>query len=286
MRRIKADLFKNIMWRWIIIPTIIILVGAVTFAVVRLTYVQAELITSLQSNFELLSSQYAEFHEDYDTLHSKYEALASEYESLEADFKSFRSDYDTLQGRILELQNSYDNLKDDNEELRGLLNQYEKVPHSYYSIDKFPDYSNHYQELENFLSVDFTLPRDYEVGVFDCSESAAFLEWVLQNAGFITHIAIGPAPWERDSGYHAWVIVYTEEHKVAIEATAITGEYKMLGLFSGRTPGIVYSDDPLIPGWQHYYEGYEHLYKNIYEAIRSYRGTREWNWWEGYWGFE
>ncbi len=130
------------------------------------------------------------------------------------------------------------------------------------------------------------MPRDYEVGVFDCSESAAFLEWTLQNAGFNAHIAIGPAPWEEDGGYHAWVLVYTEEHKVAIETTAITGEYEMLGLFSGRTPGVVYSEDPLIPGWQNYYEGYEYLYKNIYEAVRGYTGIREWNWWEGYWGFE
>ena len=107
----------------------------------------------------------------------------------------------------------------------------------------------------------------------------------MENAGFEAQIATGPTPWD-PSSYHAWVIVNTEEYKVAIEATALTGEYNLLYLFMGRVPGIVYGDDPRIPGWQNYYNGYDHLFNNIYLAIRNYGALQEWNWWEGYWGFK
>lgn len=282
MRRMKGVQIK----RWITVILVAILVGVVAFAGVRMTYMQAQLIKSLQDNYELLSLQHARFQENYDQLYQKYGKLTSDYESLESDFGSFSSDYDVLKGRILELQSSYKKLEDENKELRSLLDQYEEVPHAYYSVEKLPSYSNHFNELEYFLNFEFTLPRSYEINVFDCSEAVAYLEWNLENAGFKTYIAVGPIPWEPDSGYHAWVIVYTEEHTVAIEATALTGEYKFLRFFMRRTPGIVYSNDLLIPGWQNYYEGYDHLFKNIYEATRSHGSIEEWNWWEGYWGFK
>ncbi len=282
MRRVKSVQIE----RWITVILVTILVGVVAFAGVRMTYMQAQLINSLQDNYGLLSSQYAKFQEDYGQLYSQYEKLTSDYESLESDFKSFSSDYDVAKGRIFELQSSYRKLESENKTLRSLLDQYEEVPHAYYSFEKFPSYSNHFNELERFLNLEFTLPRSYEINVFDCSEVTAYLEWNLENVGFKTRIAVGPIPWEPDSGYHAWVIVYTEEHTVAIEATALTGEYQFSQLFMRRTPGIVYLNDPLIPGWQNYYEGYDHLFENIYEATRNGVSIEEWNWWEGYWGFK
>lgn len=240
---------------------------------------------SLESNYNTLQSNYNSLESNYAVLQSKYAALESNYNSLESEHKSLQSSYDVLQGRVSELQISYNRLEAENRELQTLLDQYEKVPHAYYSIEGSTQYSNTYEELCQFLTYEFVLPRGYRANVFDCSESAAYLEWALENAGFNAYIATGSAPWEPSSGYHAWVIAYTAEYKAAIEATALTGEYYLLYLFAGRIPGIVYGDDSLIPGWNNYYNGYDTRLKNIYEAIRNSGTTEEWNWWEGYWGF-
>lgn len=240
---------------------------------------------SLESNYNSLESNYAVLQSKYTTLESNYNSLESNYNSLESDYKSLQSSYDVLQGRVSELQFSYNRLEAENRELQRLLDQYEKVPHAYYSIKGSTHHSNTYEELCEFLTYEFVLPRGYKLNVFDCSESAAYLEWALENAGFNAYIATGPAPSNPSSGYHAWVIAYFEGYRVAIEATALTGEYYLLYLFAGRVPGIVYGDDSLIPGWENYYEGYDNLFKNIYQAIRYHEITEEWNWWEGFWGF-
>lgn len=264
------------MKRWITIAVITILVGGLIFGGLRITDIQAQL-NRLQSDYVSLQSQYGE-------LSSNYKSLESNYESLESDFKSLRSDYDILQGRMAALQSSYNRLEAENRDLQRLLEQYEKVPHAYYSTGAFPYHANTYEELEWFLIFEFESPRGYELNVFDCSESAAYLEWALETAGFDAQIAVGRAPFNPNIG-HAWVIAYPKGYRVAIEATALTGEYNLLYLFIGRVRGIVYRDDLLIPGWKDYYEGYDHLFENIYYAIRNYGTLEEWNWWEGYFGF-
>jgi len=240
---------------------------------------------SLQSNYNSLQSNYNSLESSHTVLQSKYTTLESNYNSLESDYESLQSSYDVLQGRMSELQSSYNRLEAENRNLQTLLEQYEKVPHAYYSTGAFPVYSNTYEQLSRFLTFEFVLPGGYKVNVFDCSESAAYLEWALENAGFDAQIAIGRTPWNPSSGYHAWVIAHTKEYKVAIEATALTGEYNLLYLFAGRVPGIVYDNDSLIHGWENYYEGHDNLFENIYKAIRNRGTTEEWNWWEGYWGF-
>lgn len=287
MPRMKDSRIKG----WVAAVVITVLVGAILFFGIRMTYIQAQLIESLESNYKLLSAQYERFQEDYDLLYSKYTELTSDYESVESDFKSFELDYKVLEGRVSELQRNNDKLEDENKELRRLLVEYEKVPHDYYSVETFSHRSNVFSELEDFLRSEFVLPRAYEADVFDCSESVAYLEWALENAGFEAYIAVGPVPWDPSSGYHAWVIAYTEESQVAIEATVLTGEYSLpwifARLFPSRTPGIVYQDDQQISGWQNYYEGYDYLFKNIFEAyLNDMYSIEEWNWWEGYWGFK
>jgi len=257
-------------WRWVGIALIVVLVVGGVFSGIE--------INNLKNKVRDLESDYAGLQSDYNSSQGNYTSLQSNYSSL-------RSDYDILQGRMSELQSNNDELEAENENLSRRLEQYEKVPHSYYSIGTFSRRANTYEELESFLTRDFELPRSYERDVFDCTESSAYLEWALENAGFDARIANGPTPWD-PSDYHAWVIVYTTDGEVAIEATELTGESKLHNLFLGRTPGIVNEDDPLIPYWEDYYEGYDYLYKNIYECIRECEGIEEWNWWEGYWGFK
>jgi tetratricopeptide (TPR) repeat protein len=168
-----------------------------------------------------------------------------------------------------------------------------KVPSGYYQSDKFRNHNNTLEELESFLVNEFMLPRGYKVNEFDCSESAAYLEWALEDAGFNAYIAVGLAPWNPKLGYHAWVIVITNDNRsVAIESTVLTNkDFPQKGLvnllkylFTSKAPGIVYynENDPVS---QNYYYHYDHLYKDIYEAIRGYGSAEQWNWWEGYWGF-
>ncbi len=178
-----------------------------------------------------------------------------------------------------QLQSSYNRLEAENRELQRLLDQYEKVPHAYYSTGAFPHHSNTYEELSQFLSSEFEMPRGYKLNVFDCSESAAYVEWALENAGFMAEIVVGPSP----SGggiYHAWVLVQTIDYRVAIEPTALSGRGRYVWLSWERVPGVIYSEDTLIDGWENYYEGYDESFKNIYMAIRQFGTSQEWNWWE------
>lgn len=258
------------MWRWISVALIVILVGGGVFSGMTITNTRKQL---------------DELESDYATLQSDYYSLEYSYSLLESNYESLHSDYYILQGEMSQLESSYSQLQAENESLRQLLKQYEEVPHAYYYTGPFSHHSNTYEELCWFLTYEFYIPGDYEVDVFDCSESAAYLEWALETAGFDAYIATGRTPWSPNSGHHAWVITYTKDYIVAIEATALTGEYYLWYAFTGRVPGIVYSNDLIVPGWHNYYEGYDNLYNNIYQVIRNHGSTEEWNWWEGFWGF-
>jgi uncharacterized protein YoxC len=232
-----------------------------------------------------LQSQVSNYREQNAQLESQISQLKADYQRLQSEQDILKGQYNYLQGQYNYLQSSYNSLNAENNQLRNLLDLYEKVPHSYYSSGNFFHHGNTYNELCSFLMWEFTLPRGYELGVFDCSEASSYLEWALENAGFNAYIAVGPTPWSQGSGYHAWVIAFTtDNYRVPIEATALTGGFNLLSLFMLRTPGIVYSQDPLIPGWQNYYGGYDRLFKNIYEAVRAYGSVQEWNWWDAYWG--
>jgi hypothetical protein len=154
------------------------------------------------------------------------------------------------------------------------------IPSGYYSTDRFSDYSGSFSDLEDFLSR-FELPVEYEEDVFDCSESSAFLEWALEDAGFNASYARGPAPWNPSEGLHAWVIVRTTDgYKVAIEATALTGNTlwdRITSFFTGRVKGIVYSNNPHINA----YCSPESEYSDIYETIRAKRNLEDCDWWAG-----
>jgi cell division protein FtsB len=234
-------------------------------------------LMSLESNYRTLQSQYYELKNQYYSLEEKYRNLESNYRSLEISYNSLKVEYEYLKNENFQLKARI-------KELEDLLNEFKKVPHGYYNPNVYSSRDKSFKELEQFLTFGFRLPRNYKEGVFDCSESAAYLEWALENAGFDAYIVTGPAPWDPNAGYHAWVIVYTKEYTVAIEPTVLTGGLvsKLKYLLTGKAPGVIYRGDKYENG---YYYGYTRIYKNIYEAIENYRSVGEWNWWEGYWGF-
>jgi len=238
------------------------------------------------NNYNQLDANYNMLQSNFSSLQSDFQSLTSKYDTLESEYKSLEDERDTLKGEVTSLSAENSKLQFENRDLQRLLNEYESVPHSYYSSGGFSHHSNTFDELCYFLTFEFALPRGYEENIFDCSESSAYLEWALENAGFDAEIAFGRTPWDSTSGYHAWVMAYPTGYNVAIEATALTGEYNWVTLFAGRIPGIVYGDDPLIPGWENYYHGYDNKFRNIYLAIRNWDSGVEWNWWEGFFGFE
>jgi hypothetical protein len=238
------------------------------------------------NNYNLLDANNKVLQSNYNLLNADFESLQGIYRKLEADYESLESNYRTLQGKVTTLQINNDKLQLRNRDLERLLSEYENVPHSYYSASGIPQHSNTWEDLGEFLSYEFSLPTGYEKNVFDCSESTAYLEWALENAGFDAYIAVGPTPWDQSEGYHAWVLAYTVDYRVAIEATALTGEYHWAYLFNNRIPGVIYGDDNMIPGWENYDEGYDDSFRNIYYAICDFGTGKEWNWWEGYFEFQ
>ena len=180
----------------------------------------------------------------------------------------------------------YIRVRSELDDLKALLEKYEEVPYDYYETNSFNDHDNRLDELESFLAQEFRSPEGSKKREWDCSESSAYVEWVLEDAGFDAWIAVGRAPWNPDLGYHAWVILYTDEHSgtgvYVIEPTALTGGLApaLQYLLSREAPGLIYRDDQYEEG---YYLGYEKRYKNIYWAIRDSGNVAEWDWWSGCW---
>jgi hypothetical protein len=86
--------------------------------------------------------------------------------------------------------------------------------------------------------------RDYAKDVFDCSESSAMLEWLLEGAGFNASIASNPSY----TNGHTWVLVtLIDGETVAIESTSLTANYY-------ASPGIIEAPDGRFGEYAH-----EHL---------------------------
>ena len=238
------------------------------------------------NNYNLLDANYKSLQSSFTSLQTDFQSLTSKYDTLESEYKSLQSEHNTLKNRVAALTLENNRLERENSDLQRLLNEYENVPHSYYSASGFTHHSNTWDDLARFLTSEFELLKGCELDIFDCSEASAYLEWALENAGFNAEIVVGDFPSDPTLGRHAWVIVYTTDYKVAIEATTLTGKNKYAYLSLGRVPGVIYGDDELITGWENYYGGYDNIYRNIYLAIRDFGTIQEWNWWEGFFGFE
>jgi len=240
----------------------------------------------LTNNYNLLDANHKALQSNYNSLDTDFQSLSADYDALTSDYDALESKHDKLSGEVSSLKAENKKLEAENRDLQELLSEYENVPHSYYSTNVFKQYSNTWSDLSRFLTSEFRLPGDYEENVFDCSETSAYLEWALENAGFDAKIVVGPFPQDSTGASHAWVIVNTTDYKVAVEATGLTSKQRSAYLSWGRVPGVVYGDDTLISGWENYYEGYDDTFRNIYIAIRDFGRLQEWNWWEGFWGFK
>jgi hypothetical protein len=98
----------------------------------------------------------------------------------------------------------------------------------------------------------------YEEGVFDCSEMSACLERELENKGWNTLIILGDSPF--GGGYHAWILVETEEEGyMPIETT---------------TMEIVWWDNP---NFDNYFI-YDYQFEDILDALDH--DETDFDWWK------
>lgn len=157
----------------------------------------------------------------------------------------------------------------------------DEIPRDYYEgFSK--TYSNTLGDLKSYLGYLMRFvetPGEYKRGVLDCSESAALLEHHLQNSGFDAYIAVGPSPWGK--GYHAWVIVKAQDGTVAVEPTIWLGYPGHAGFLAdiGEKIGWLLGFQPGVTTNPKYFK-YDHLYDDVYGAVRADGSDEEWDWWK------
>ena len=205
------------------------------------------------------------FYTQIGTLQSRIGTLQSRKQQLESEVHEKDQLIYYLEHKRDTLENQIHSLETEVEGLQDLIELYEQVPPNYYETDIFPNMQNTLDALEYFINKKLRIPATLRDADFDCSEWSACLEWILEDAGFDARIVCGPTPWGGDT-YHAWILVYTEDYQVVIEAT---------------DPHIVYSNDEF--GYE-YYHGYDKSYRTVYLAIEDYGTAREWDWWVSGWG--
>jgi|GEM_PF-2965309 RNAse (barnase) inhibitor barstar len=147
------------------------------------------------------------------------------------------------------------------------------------------------------------LPK-YEVG-FDCSESSAILEWILEGYGFKTYIAKAEwaPPGSKYPGGHTWVVVELDnKDRVAIEATLLAeNRYNPPGIivdpslkylkysyiYRSNSDALDFQKPIIMEQANYYYGEYDELWDSIYEPTRGelqgdaivFTPISEFDWW-------
>ena len=107
--------------------------------------------------------------------------------------------------------------------------------------------------------------RKYDANVFDCSEMAAYLEWMLEKQGFDSKICLADK-FANGSISHAWVAMYIPPRRYYVEPTAM------------NTGGFVFSTIKPYDGNYEDYSRYDAIYEDIYEATKN-NPVSEFDWW-------
>ena len=145
---------------------------------------------------------------------------------------------------------------------------------------------------------------EYEAG-FDCSESSAVLEWILEGYGFKTYIAKAERapPGSKYPGGHTWVVVELDnKDRVAIEATFLAeNRYNPPGIivdpslkyleysyiYQSYSDALDFQKPIIMEQANYYYREYDRLWDSIYEPTKGelkedaiiYTPISEFDWW-------
>lgn len=266
-----------------ILVLVILIMGASLFFVLDAN-------KNLNEKVNTLSYEIHEKEDELKRLDRKLEKQESKTDELQTTVDSYKANMEIMEEAITEYEGLLDEYSVEVSKLNLKLveEQQSKIPTGYYDVQEYK-YENSVKGLNEFLNFKFELPVNYEMNVFDCSESSAYLEWMLEKYGFETQIAVGRAPFDK-SVYHAWVLVSTADGYItAIEATTLTGDADKWievasNILDNTGRGIIYYDEYDAVSVD-YYENYEDLYDTIHEAVQD-NSLEEWNWWHGIWGFQ
>lgn len=153
------------------------------------------------------------------------------------------------------------------------------IPQNYYDVaeehinNNYEDYTeNSIEGLKSFLNQIPPFPS-YEIDNFDCSESTARLEWLLEGAGFNASLAV-----EDKTPGHAWIVLYIDNNYIVLEPTKFTeNAYKPPAI---EAIGIkeYYS---LISEENTLYTSNFSIYENIEDVKNKlpHISIGEWDWW-------
>lgn len=140
-----------------------------------------------------------------------------------------------------------------------------EIPENYYNKALAPACTHDTLELL-FLLSDIKYPHEYEAGIFDCSESAAFLECHLENLGYDAVIMVGANKSSEGQKYvHAWV---------EVRNLTVNQSGNLVAMPLDRHEDLTYFS---LMGF--YYREDRTQYEDIYEACEAYGGCNQWDWW-------
>lgn len=232
-------------------------------------------------------TSYAAFEGEYDIYEDE---LNQESESETPPVSNLEDERAKLHDEIAQLTEANRKLTNDYNDLKHDFNV-DRIPLGYYAKVPLREKES-LNQLKDFLNYEFAMPKDFNglrENIFDCSEMAAYLEWTLEKSGFDARIATGSTPWQKE-GHHAWVLVYINKDLVAIEPTALVSKQEELhenisSLLDSTAKGIIIKDMKNDTS-KNYYDSYSQIFYSVEEAIDYDEDYRDWNWWEGIWGFE
>lgn len=137
-----------------------------------------------------------------------------------------------------------------------------KIPSPYYAkVDSWLDHSIF--GVETLIGPGIL--RKYDTSVFDCSEMAAYLEWMLEKHGFDSKICLADR-FANGSIAHAWVAIDLPPKRYYVEPTAL------------NTGGFIFSTIKPYDGNYKDYSKYDAIYEDIYEVTKE-NPVSEFDWW-------
>jgi hypothetical protein len=139
------------------------------------------------------------------------------------------------------------------------------IPEPYYTNHTWPYHSAYGMEL----AVGKGFVKPYDLGEFDCSEMASFIQWRLKNYGFDAKICVSHN--FQGIGGHAWVAVDIPSNNSApkryyIEPTA------------SATGGFNYMIIRPSSGYAKVYGNYDSIYNSIYDLAKK-EPLSKYDWW-------
>lgn len=140
------------------------------------------------------------------------------------------------------------------------------IPENYYTVGILPPmHSTLDLDFLSFLS-EIEYPHEYEADIFDCSESAAFLECYLENLGYDAVIMVGSNSSENQKQVHAWV-----------EVRNLTSFKSGRNLTTMQLDRLI--DHPVFSLPRLYYTEDQTCYEDVFAACEACWSCDQWDWW-------